>query len=392
MSDTFPDLIDAALDERRDAHLLRSRRILEHFDATHVLRDGKRLVNFASNNYLGLTHHPKMLAPFDCAVGAGAAGLISGYTDLHHRAENAIAQWKQTEAALLMPSGYQANLAAIQTLHAISKSQDKPVRFLLDKLIHASLIDAVRQTGAAMRVFAHNDLSKLQRLLDKRDAGTMDMVVTESIYSMDGDAADLRGIASLKSQHDFVWLVDEAHGSGVYGPNGAGVVAEMGLRHAVDISIVTLSKALGASGGAVCASRRMIDAVLNFGRAYIYSTAVSPVTAICAMRAIEIMQNEPQRQQRLREISMRLREGLAASGVAVGSGDSPIIPILLEDENAAIQASQKLEERGLLILAVRPPTVPRGSSRLRITLCCEHTDEEIDHLIKSLAQMVGSSV
>jgi 8-amino-7-oxononanoate synthase len=392
MSESFSDLITDALSERLNAHLLRSRRTLKHLDATHVLLDGKRLTNFASNNYLGLTHHPKMLAPMTCAAGAGAAGLISGYTHHHQRAEDAIAQWKQTEAALLMPSGYQANLAAIQTLHAVAESRGKAIRFILDKLAHASLIDAIRQTGATMRVFAHNDLTKLERLLEKREPSGVDVVVTESIFSMDGDAADLRGICQLKSRHDFVLLVDEAHGSGVYGPAGSGLVSELGLRDVVDIGIVTLSKALGVSGGAVCASRQFIDAVLNFGRAYIYSTAVSPWVATGAMRAIEILRDEPDRQARLRRISTRVRRSLAESGIAIPPGDSPIIPILMSDESAALEAAHRLESTGLLILAVRPPTIPRGTSRLRVTLSCEHTDDEIAHLVNSIQNHEGRKV
>jgi len=380
------DLIDAALSERREQHLLRVRRIVTPISATHVELEGVRLVNFASNNYLGLTHHPRMLdVPLD-ATGAGAAGLITGHTPDHASAETAIASWKQTESAILLPSGYQANLAAIQTLSAVAESQGKSIRFIADKLAHASLIDAIRQTGATLRVFPHNGIDKLERLLAESEPDEMQVVVTESIFSMDGDAADLHAIASLKQKHGFVLLVDEAHGSGVYGPAGSGLVAELGLRDAVDVSIVTLSKALGVSGGAVCASKRFIDAVLNFGRAYIYSTAISPYVARLVSRAIQILQTEPQHQSRVRSLARRVRSELSAR-FDLPAADSPIVPIVLSHESRAIEEAKRLQEAGMLVLPVRPPTVPKGTSRLRITLCSDHSDAEVGKLVESVMQI-----
>ncbi len=379
-------LLEAALESRRAQHLERRRRVITPIDAVHVEIDGRRLVNFCSNNYLGLTHHPKVIeavATATRAAGAGAAasGLISGYTSGHASAEAALAAWKGAEAAVLPPSGYQANHAAVQTIVGSAEVAGTRVRFLLDKLAHASLIDAVRGSGASFRIFPHNDLAKLERLLAERDSEEMQVVVTESVFSMDGDAAPLAELADLKRRHPFVLLLDEAHGSGVYGPNGAGLAAELRLTDAVDVFVVTLSKAMGLVGGAVCSSRSFCDALLNFGRAYVYSTAVPPAIAVGCEASLRVMRDEPERQRRVRELARRVRE-------AVGmNGDCPIVPIGLQDEPAALRAAANLEERGLLVLAVRPPTVPKATSRLRVTLSCEHSDDEVAVLIDAIRQL-----
>ena len=379
-------VLKAALESRRAQHLERRRRVVTPIDAVHVEIDGRRLVNFCSNNYLGLTHHPKVMeavatATRDHGAGAAASGLISGYTAAHASAEAALAAWKGTDAAVLLPSGYQANHAAVQTVIGSADAAGSRVRFLLDKLAHASLVDAVRATGATFRVFPHNDLSKLERLLAERDPAEMQVVVTESIFSMDGDAAPVAAFAELKARHPFVLLLDEAHGSGVYGANGAGLAAELGLTRAVDVFVVTLSKSMGLVGGAVCGSVSFCDAVVNFGRAYVYSTAVPPAIAAGCQASIRVMREEPERQRRVRQLARRVRESVGMDG------DSPIVPILLNDEPAALRAAATLEERGLLVLAVRPPTVPKGTSRLRVTLSCEHSDDEVATLIDAIREL-----
>jgi 7-keto-8-aminopelargonate synthetase-like enzyme len=232
----------------------------------------------------------------------------------------------------------------------------------------------------SFRVFPHNHLEKLRRLLAGAEKNTLQVVVTESIFSMDGDAADLAGIAKLKKEFPFLLLLDEAHGSGVYGPSGAGYAAECGLADIVDLTVVTLSKAIGCSGGAVCASQAFCEAIVNFGRPYIFSTAIPP--AICAgvEAAIGVMGDEPHRQRRVRELAQRVRAGLNL-GQDVPPHDSPILPIILGEESLAIQAAEQLMQQGILAVAVRPPTVPRGTSRLRLTLSSDHTDEEVERLI-----------
>ena len=232
--------------------------------------------------------------------GSGAAPLISGYGAVHESAENAIARWKKTESAILLPSGYQANLAAIQTCAAIG-NLGGGVRFLVDKLAHASLIDAIRSTGETIRIFPHRHVAKLRRLLDEAEEGQLQVVVTESIFSMDGDAADLAAICELRKQYGFLLLLDEAHATGVYGQAGAGLADELGLHQCIDVSILTLSKALGGIGGAVCASKNFCDAMMNYGRAYLFSTGVPPSVAAAAEAAIQVLIDEPGRQARLRK-------------------------------------------------------------------------------------------
>jgi 8-amino-7-oxononanoate synthase len=383
-------LITADLSARAAEHQLRSRRVVTPISPTRVTIDGREFVNFASNNYLGLTHHPRLTAAARTAVesdgvGSGAAGLITGHTARHASAETAIARWKGTENAVLLPSGYQANHAAVQTLAAIGERAGAGgARFLVDKLAHASLLDAVRATGAAFRVFPHNRLAKIERLLADAPAAQIQVVLTESIFSMDGDAADLPGLVELKRRRPFVLLLDEAHGSGVYGPNGAGYAAELGLSEHVDVSVVTLSKAIGCAGGAVCGSTAFCSALLNYGRAFIYSTSVPPLVAAVAEEAIHVMRDEPHRQQRVRALARRARNALGVPGLP---SDSPIVPVVLGEAEAALTAARTLAEQGILAPAVRPPTVARGASRLRVTLSSEHTDDEVARLVDSLTKL-----
>ncbi|MGB7157694.1 MAG: 8-amino-7-oxononanoate synthase [Tepidisphaeraceae bacterium] len=407
----FQRLLRQALDDRRAQSLLRQRRVIESSAGPIVHVDGRPYVNFSSNDYLGLRSHPVIVSASADATrahgaGSGASALVSGYSPLHASAERALAAWKGTESSILLPSGYQANHAAVQAIAGITDASGKRVRFLVDKLVHASLIDAIRSTGLTtgrgspgapgLRVFPHNGIDKLQRLLDEADADELQVVVTESIFSMDGDAADLPALVALKRLRrrrdpPFVLLVDEAHGSGVYGKDGAGYAAECGVAGEVDVFIVTLSKALGSIGGAVCASAEFCDAIVNFGRAYIYSTSVPPAVPAALEAALEVMRREPDRQVRVRAISRRVRESLRAAGMMLPDGDSPIIPIILGSEDAAIMEAKRLMDLGMLVTPIRPPTVPRGSSRLRITLSSEHSDEQVDALIRALTENEMSS-
>jgi 8-amino-7-oxononanoate synthase len=378
--------LEQDLADTRGAHLHRSRLIVRAIDATHVEIAGRRFVNFSSNNYLGLTHDPHVIAAAaQCiardGMGSGAAPLISGYTPVHASLEKKLAQWKGVESAVLLPSGYQANLAAVQAIAAVARDRGG-VRFLLDKLCHASLIDAVRAAGSSFRIFPHHHLGKLRRLLLEADAGQVQVVVTESIFSMDGDAADMAGLAELRRELAFVWLLDEAHATGVYGPQGNGMAAEAGVSGLVDIQIVTLSKALGSIGGAICASTAFCDAVVNHGRAFIFSTSLPAAAAAAAEAAIEVIIREPQRRQHLRDMATHVRKELGMNG------DSPIVPIILRSEAAALDGAAALREQGMLAVAVRPPTVPRGSSRLRVTLSSEHREEEISALIAALKKLL----
>lgn len=377
-------VVERALSGRKEFHLDRQLSTVRVIDSVHIEIDGVRYVNFSSNNYLGLTHHPRLVSAISEATrtaGAGAAAspLISGHSTFHASAERALAWWKETQSCVLLPSGYQANQAVIQAIVGAAAEAKTSVRFLIDKLVHASLVDAMRGSGSLMRIFPHNDLKKLRRLLGASEPRQLQVVLTESIFSMDGDAADLRAIVQFKRERPFVLLVDEAHGSGVYGKDGAGLAQELGVSSDVDIFIVTLSKALGCAGGAICASKAFCNAVVNFGRAYIYSTSIAPGLAAGAEAAIQIMRDEPERQRRVRELAARVRAKLG-----IAPGDSPIVPIIVGEESAALELAGQLKSAGLLVSAVRPPTVPKGSSRLRVTLSCDHTDDEIERLLQAL--------
>ena len=316
--------------------------------------------------------------------GRGRRGLSAVIQLQHAATEAAIARWKGCKAAVLLPSGYQANVAAVQTLAALGQGKKGGTRFLVDKLAHASLLDAVRGCDAAWRVFPHNGMSKLERLLSEANSEQLQVVVTESIFSMDGDEADLESLARMKKNRQFVLLVDEAHASGVYGPDGAGLAAERGVAQLVDVSIATFSKAAGCMGGAICGTENFCKAVVNFGRAYIYSTEISPAIAAGIEAAIVVMRDEPQRRKRVRELSAMLRAGLKEKGWDVAARESPIVPIILGEESAAMEMSGRLLERGFLVGAVRPPTVARGTSRLRVTVSCEHREREIEGLVSAL--------
>jgi 8-amino-7-oxononanoate synthase len=388
-------LAQQTLEQLRHACQFRSRQLIEPLDPTHILLDGRRLINFASNDYLGLTHHPNVIRAASDATGrygagSGAAPLITGYTPAHQAAEVAIAHWKGAASAVVLSSGYQANHAAVQTFAAVATSTGRTVRFLLDKLSHASLVDAVRATGTDFRVFPHNHLAKLARLLRESPSDQLQVVVTESIFSMDGDAADLEGLARLKREHPFALLLDEAHSSGVYGENGSGLPHELGFADLPDVSIVTLSKAIGCAGGAVCGSTPFCEALVNLARPYIFSTALPPGVAAAAAAAIDVMTSEPRRQKRVRESARFVRSELAAQGFALPPGDSPIIPIVLGNETAALGAAAQMLEKGILCLAIRPPTVPRGASRLRVTISSEHSDDDLAALLTATRSLSGS--
>jgi 8-amino-7-oxononanoate synthase len=394
-------ILAAALQARQHEHLLRRRVTCRHLDATHVEIAGRRMVNFATNDYLGLAWHPRVREAAGAAArshgaGSGASALVSGYTDLHAQAEEEIARWKGTQAAVILPSGYQANLAAIVAIAKAAESTGRPIRLLMDKLVHASLIDAVALSGCRFRVFPHNGIEKLSRLLvvgDKNgDASRfpaepppLDVIVTESIYSMDGDAAPVKRLAELSAASSAAWLLDEAHGTGVYGQHGSGYAAEQGV--SADVTIVTLSKAMGCSGGAVCGSRALCDAIVNFGRAYVYSTALPPPTVASVLAALAVMRDEPSRQARVRELGVRVRAQLASLPLdtKITGGDSPIIAVVVGDAQQAIGISQRMADAGYWIPAIRPPTIPPNQSRLRITLSSEHSDTEIDGMIAAMA-------
>jgi len=344
----------------------------------------RELINFASNNYLNLAGDPRIRAAAADAVarwgfGSGSSRLISGTTTAHRRAERDLAEFFATEDAILLATGYQTNVAAIAALAGVGDA------VILDKLDHASLIDGVRQSGARLRAVPHGDVGRLAALAEReRGSARRVFVVTDSLFSMDGDAAPLGELVELRRRLGFTLIVDEAHAIGVLGATGRGVAESLGVADQVDVLTGTCSKSLGGAGGFIAGRRVLIDYLRNVARPFIFSTAPPAAAAAVASAALRIIRDEPWRRQRLRQLAGRLRAKLGLPG------DGHIVPVILGDEQRALDAQRSLLERGMLVAAIRPPTVPRGTSRLRISLMCDHTAEQIDRLAEALRDFAVS--
>jgi 8-amino-7-oxononanoate synthase len=376
-----------------DAILRAELAALEKADLRRVLcaTDGPsgKLLNFAANDYLGLSRHPALIEAARAATaqhgaGAGSSRLITGTDTAVLALEEQLAAWKETEAALMFGSGY---AAALGTIPALAGKDDTVI---LDKLVHASLIDAARLSGATVRVFPHNRMEKLEALLQKVSSAPgrgRILVVTESIFSMDGDAAPLGKIVELKDRHGAWLLVDEAHATGLYGATGAGLISEAGLSGRVEITLGTLSKALGSVGGYIAGSRVLIDWLINRARSFIYSTALPPGAIAAGGAAVELARGPEGEalRTRLRDNIARFRTGLPDSWKNRAPSASAIQPLLCGKASAALELSETLRDRGFLIPAIRYPTVPRDAARLRVTLSAAHTAKDIDALNGALA-------
>jgi 8-amino-7-oxononanoate synthase len=384
--------------------LHRALRRVDSGQSPRIEIQGRQMLNFSSNDYLGLAGHPllkeaaiRALERYGC--GSGASRLICGSLALHHQIEEAIAAFKRTEAALLFSSGYSAALGAITAL------MGKDDFILLDKRVHASLVDAARLCGAALRVFPHNDLNALEDLLgwaDRKAAAHQTrsnvLVVTESVFSMDGDQAPLEELVELKQRFGAWLLVDEAHATGLYGKNRSGLIEAAGLSERIEIQLGTLGKALGASGGFICGSKTLTDFLVNRARSFIFSTAPAPAAFAPASAAICLVQSE-EGERRVGELWKRVDKVLEVVGgcpPAVGKEKFPpgrelsaqiapfrsaIIPLMIGNERKAVELAACLFERGIYIPAIRYPTVARGKARLRLTLSASHTLEEVNFFL-----------
>ncbi len=373
--------IEDQLAELRSRSLLRRLRTFDTPQQPEIEEGGRKLLSFASNDYLGLATEPALKEAAKAAidrygVGSGAARLISGSLAPHAELEEAIARFKGTEAALAFSSGY---ATALGTLGALCGEEDV---ILLDKLSHASLIDGARLSRATVRVFPHNHLGRLESHLEwaaENHPAARVIIVTEAVFSMDGDRALLPEIVALKNRFGAMLLVDEAHAVGVLGRNGRGLADALRLEGEVDIQMGTLSKALGVSGGYIAGSRRLIELLVNRARSFVYSTAPPPAVAAAATAAIGFMESDAGEKRR-----EQLWENLACFGGEMphlfSDGrkiQSAIIPIILGDKGRALEAADRLAERGFYVPAIRHPTVPRDSARLRVTVSAKHTQEQI---------------
>src|SRR3984957_7485520 len=379
---------DELLIQLREQSLFRELRTIESIQGTVVRMGDRLLVNFASNDFLGLSQPPAVKASAKLAIdrfgaGAGASRLVTGTESPHTKFEEEIAAFKGAESALVFSTGYSA---AIGTITSLVGPGDVVI---LDKLAHACLIDGAKLSGAALRVFPHNNTAKLKRQLawarQTYPQGKI-LIVTESIFSMDGDFGDLPAIVDLKTEFQALLLVDEAHATGVIGPQGAGWIAALGLTQKVDIQMGTLSKAFGASGGFICGSRTLIQLLINRARSFIYSTALPPSCAAAASAALGIIRSEegePLR-SRLRKNVRLLTDYLRPVARPVGDQVSPIFPVVIGDEQQTLRLAETLQINGFLAPAIRYPTVARGAARLRIALSSSHSIEQIQSLSKTI--------
>ena len=350
--------------------------------------DGRQLWNFASNDYLGLAGDPRVIeaaraAMVDAGVGSRASALVTGRSAYHARLEETLARFEGQEAAILFPSGYAANVGTIAAL-----VDDEDVVFC-DRLNHASLIDGCRLSGAKLRVYRHADLESLERELHKANAFRRRLIVTDAIFSMDGDVAPLRELCDLAERFEVDVLVDEAHGTGVFGEYGRGVCEHLGVENRVAVRVGTLSKATGTLGGFVAGPQSLVDWLWNKSRPQVFSTALPPAICAAATEAVEIIQTEPELRLGLRSNCDFVRRSLAERGIDVlANSVGPIVPIVMRDEDAVLSAQRALEERGCLVAAIRPPTVPNGTSRLRISLSAAHDESALNCLIEALQEVV----
>lgn len=389
----MPQTIAAELAELRARSLLRSLREMESPQQPAVELAGKKLINFSSNDYLGLATEPALREAAKAAidqygVGAGASRLVCGTLSPHVRLEEKLAEFKRTEAALVFSSGY---ATALGTLGALCQKDDV---IILDKLAHASLIDGARLSGAHVRVYPHNHMGKLEsHLAWARDSfpEARVVVVTESVFSMDGDWALLAEVAELKRRFGALLLLDEAHAVGVIGAHGRGLADQLGLAGAVDIHMGTLSKALGVSGGYVCGGRRLIELLVNRARSFIYSTAPSPAIAAAGFAAVEWMLSPAgeKRRQALRQNLAQFAEEMPPLFAGGRKLQSAIVPVIVGKAEAALEAAQLLADKGFLVPAIRFPTVARDAARLRVTLSALHTPRQISGLCAVLRNIAA---
>jgi 8-amino-7-oxononanoate synthase len=347
--------------------------------------DGRELINFGSNDYLALAADPRLAAAAAAAAeqegwGSGASPLISGHGQTHARLEQRLAAFEGAEAALVFSSGYAANVGTIAALVGPGDV------VFTDRKNHASLLDGCRLSRADVRVYPHRDGQRLDQLLARGTKDRRRLIVTDGLFSMDGDLAPLAQLADLAQRHGAMLMIDEAHATGVFGGQGRGVAEQLGVEERVHVRMGTLSKALGSIGGFVAGSRPLVEWLANRARPYVFSTAPPPAAAAAAMAALEIVRDEPHRRQALLARSEALRKRLAERGWNMGGSASQIIPLMVGEPDRAVQLAAALRERGLFVPAIRPPTVPEGEACLRVSLSYGHTAEMIERLLESLGK------
>ncbi|MEW5692269.1 MAG: 8-amino-7-oxononanoate synthase [Candidatus Hydrogenedentota bacterium] len=380
-------LLTESLKNREKQGLLRKLYPIKERRGCKIIVNNKEYIDFSSNDYLGLSNHPQIINAAKEAVnrygtGACASRLLSGSFEIHHKLEEEVARFKQKEKALIFNSGYQANLGILSAL----LSRDDCV--FSDRLNHASIIDGIILSQAKIIRFKHNDTDNLKSLLEKqRKKYKKALIITETIFSMDGDRAPLKELIELKKRYDCIIMVDEAHATGIFGENGSGIVEQEGISDEIDIIMGTFSKALGCFGAYCTSDKKMIEYLINTARSFIYSTSLPPAVIASNLKAIEIIRNEKFRRETLLKNSEFFKDNLKDLGLKV-RGSSQIIPLIIGDNNKTIKIAARLQRQGYFVLPIRYPTVPKNESRLRFSMTFNHSKEVIINLLDSLRKFV----
>ncbi len=391
MSAHLDQTLAPLLAERRAAHLYRTRKTLQSPQTPEVIVDGKKYLAFCSNDYLGLANHPDVISALaesakQFGVGSGASHLVAGHSSEHHALEEALAAFTGRDRALLFSTGYMANMGAITALVGQGDAVFE------DRLNHASLLDAGLLSGARFQRFLHNDLNNLQVRLDKTEAARK-LIVVDGVFSMDGDCAPLPELAALARKNHAWLMVDDAHGFGCLGKTGAGSAEHFGLtQEQLPILMGTLGKAAGSFGAFIAGSETLIESLIQFARPYIYTTATPPAVAAATRASLRLIQTEHWRREHLNQLIAHFRRGAAELGLQLMDSFSPIQPVVIGSEAKTLAIAEQLAARGILIIAIRPPTVPAGSSRLRITFSAQHTIAQVDRLLATLNEVMDKTM
>jgi len=371
------------LAERKADHLYRQRRIMDSPQGVEVVVDGKPYINFCSNDYLGLANEPVVNKAFKQGIdqygsGSGAAHLVTGHSTAHHALEEELAEFVQRPRALLFSTGYMANLGVVS---ALTERHDTVVA---DKLNHASLIDAAQLSRASMERFAHADMNALESLLAKHDKGNK-LVVSDGVFSMDGDIAPVKQMARLSETYDAILMIDDAHGLGVLGEHGRGTLEQLNLGiNEVPILVGTLGKAFATFGAFVAGSEELIETLIQGARSYVYTTALPPAVAEATRASLQCVIKDDWRREQLHRLIQQFKQGAHELGLPLMQSDTAIQPLLIGSSDKALEISEYLRTQGLLISAIRPPTVPKGTARLRITLSAIHRPRHVDLMLDAL--------
>lgn len=376
---------ESKLRDLKAKDLYRSSRKIDGPQGPEVDIDGRRVILMCSNNYLDLANHPSLVeaaskAAFEFGVGAGASRLVSGTMAIHCRLEEKLAQFKQVERCLLFNSGYHANVGTISSV--VGKGDV----VYSDALNHASIIDGIRLSRATVKIYPHLDMGELENMLSCESCAGKKAIITESVFSMDGDVVALDKIVELKKRYGAFLILDEAHSTGVAGPGGRGLAAQFGLTGDVDFMVCTLGKALGTFGAFVAGRRDSIEWLINSARSFIFTTAPPPPIAAASLAAVELIERQPERVDALKRNALYFRRSLSKHGFCVAENEIPIIPLVVGEARAALYFADRLFERGIFCQAIRPPSVPEGMSRLRLTVTSSHTTNHLDYVANCIAE------